>query len=64
MWADFEEERRLSEIRVEEALDTGAERLITACPFCFQNLEDATKTMDVEGKIEVMDLAEFAAEFI
>jgi len=64
MWGEFAEERRLAEIRVEEALDTGAERLITACPFCLQNLEDATKTMDVEGKIQVMDLAEFSAQFI
>lgn len=45
-------------------MDRGVERLITTCHLCLQDLEDATKTMDVEGKIQVMDLAEFVVQFI
>lgn len=64
MWTDFDEEKKLSQVRVEEALDTGAQLLVTACPFCLVNLEDAVKTMDVEGKIAVVDIAELVAEYI
>jgi Fe-S oxidoreductase len=64
MWADFDENKKLSEVRVEEALVTGAELLVTACPFCLVNVEDSIKTMDVEGKIRVMDIAELVAEYI
>ena len=36
----------------------GAEILITACPLCLIMLEDASKTLDLEGKLRVMDLNE------
>jgi heterodisulfide reductase subunit D len=39
--------------RVKEAIGAGAEILLSACPFCYQNLRDAAK-----GEIEVMDLCE------
>jgi Fe-S oxidoreductase len=64
MWVDLEDERKLSEIRVGEALGVGAEILVTACPFCLQNLEDAVKTKDMEAKIQVLDIAELVAEYI
>jgi Fe-S oxidoreductase len=64
MWADFDDERKLSEIRVKEALDTGASRIVTACPFCLQNLEDAVKTLDAEEALRVMDLAELTLEYL
>jgi Fe-S oxidoreductase len=49
---------RLAAIRVREALGKGAETIITCCPFCLINLEDAVKTSDLEDKLEVVDLAE------
>ena len=48
----------MSEIRMKEARDTGAEVLITACPLCLIMLEDAWKTLGLEGKMKVMDLNE------
>lgn len=54
---DPEETHRLSETRVMEAMDTGAGILVTACPWCKIELEDAIKTLDVEEDIEVKDLA-------
>jgi len=50
-------ERRMGELRVEMALATGARTLVTACPFCLLNLEDAVKTQGVEERLEVVDLA-------
>ena len=46
--------------RVEEACETGAEILLSACPFCEQGLIDATKAM--KKKIKVMDIAELLLE--
>ncbi len=57
MWIDIPGER-LAEIRVKDAVDSEAEILATACPFCLLTLEDAVKTAGFEGKIKVMDIAE------
>jgi len=42
--------------RVEEACETGADILISACPFCEQSLQEAVTALD--KKIEVMDVSE------
>jgi len=52
---------RLAQLRVKEALDTGAEVLATACPFCLLTLEEAVKHLNAEEKIRVLDIAEIAA---
>jgi Fe-S oxidoreductase len=57
MWIDIPGPR-LAEIRVRDAVDSGAEILVTACPFCLLTLEDAVKTTGFEGKIQVLDIAE------
>lgn len=62
MFDDFEEERRLSHTRVEQALATGADVLATACPWCHRMLGDAVRDLGVQGKIEVMDIAELLAQ--
>lgn len=62
MWVDFDETVRLSEMRVQEALDTGSQVLVTACPFCLINFEDALKVMDKENQLVVKDVAEILFE--
>jgi len=51
---------RLAQLRVKEALETGAEVLATACPFCLLTLEEAVKHLNADDKIRVMDIAEIA----
>jgi Fe-S oxidoreductase len=53
---------RLAQMRVKEAIDTGAEILATACPFCLLTLDEAVKHLNAEDKIRVMDIAEIAKE--
>ena len=53
---------RLAQMRVKEALDTGAEILATACPFCLLTLDEAVKHLNAEERIRVMDIAEIAAQ--
>jgi Fe-S oxidoreductase len=65
MWIESEVgKERLAEIRVKDALELGAETILTSCPFCLLTLEDAVKTTNSEDKIKVMDLAEVVAEAI
>jgi Fe-S oxidoreductase len=59
LWYENEEEKeRMGERRVRMAQEIGAQVIVTTCPFCLINLEDAVKTTGNEGKIEVIDLVE------
>lgn len=60
VWIDIPGER-LAEARVKDAVEVGAEILAVACPFCLLTFEDAVKTAGVEGKIQIMDIAELLA---
>lgn len=65
MWSDFTaEENRIANIRANESLETRANVLVTACPFCFINLDDAVKSVNIEDSLKVKDLAELVAERI
>jgi Fe-S oxidoreductase len=65
MWSDFEaEENRIANIRVKESLEASTDILVTACPFCFINLDDAVKSVNVEDSLKVKDIAEFVTERI
>ena len=53
----------ISKERIIEAVETGAQLLVTSCPFCIGNLSDAWKQMDsnIQSKIEVVDVIDFIA---
>ena len=53
-----EEEQRMGVLRVEMAKEAGADVIVTACPFCLVNMEDAIKVSGMEGKIEAIDFTE------
>jgi len=48
--------------RIEEALETGAEILITTCPFCEHNFTDAIK--EHNHNIQIMDLVNLLKELL
>ena len=52
------EEMRMGQVRVEMAKNAGAKVIVTACPFCMVNMEDAIKTSGLEGQMEAIDLVE------
>lgn len=65
MWSDFESERsRLANIRIQEALGTGADIIATACPWCFINMVDGIKAVQEKESSELQskDLAQLCAE--
>ncbi len=52
------EEQRIGVKRVQMAAEAGANVIVTACPFCMVNIEDAIKVAGLEGKMTAIDLAE------
>ena len=52
------EDQRMGVKRVQMAADAGANVIVTACPFCMVNIEDAIKVAGMEGKMSAIDLTE------
>lgn len=52
------EDQRMGVVRVKMAAEAGANVIVTACPFCMANIEDAIKVAGMEGKMTAIDLAE------
>jgi Fe-S oxidoreductase len=60
MWLETPPGERFSDLRIEQALQTGAGVLAAACPFCVTCLEDSLK-MHNANNLVVRDIAEIAA---
>jgi len=52
----------LSDLRIEEALATGATILATSCPYCITMFEDSIRTMNVDDRIQIKDVTEIFLE--
>jgi len=59
-----EEETRMGVLRVQMAKEAGANVIVTACPFCLVNMEDAIKVAGLEGEMEAIDLAELVDQHL
>jgi Fe-S oxidoreductase len=59
-----EEEQRMGVLRVEMAAKAGANVIVTACPFCLVNIEDAIKVAGLEGKMRAIDLCELVDQHL
>lgn len=64
IWMETHKEERFSNIRVKQAIDAGAEVLVTACPYCITNFEDTRGVLELEDKIEIKDITEIIGEAI
>ncbi len=62
MWQELDGETKMSQVRIREAEETGAQILITACPLCLIMLEDARKALGLTETLQVMDLNEVVLE--
>src|ERR1022692_3019910 len=58
------EDQRMGVKRVQMAAEAGANVIVTACPFCMTNIEDAIKVAGMEGKMSAIDLAELVDQQI
>jgi Fe-S oxidoreductase len=61
MWVDEPVEKRVNLNRTKEVVDSGAEAVGVACPFCKTMLSDGMKHFGKDEEIEVLDIAEIVA---
>ena len=64
LFYEQKEDQRMGMKRVQMAAEVGANVIVTACPFCMVNIEDAIKVAGMEGKMTVIDLAELVGQQI
>jgi len=66
MWQEEVGERRVNHVRSEEAIATGADQVISNCPFCIQMFEDGVPAMQTEeeGRIRPFDVAELLEQAV
>ena len=64
IWQDTAKGERFSDIRLEQARETGADVLATACPYCIINFEDSRLSVEGGEGISVKDITEIVAEVI
>jgi len=62
IWMETPKEERFSNLRLEQARETGASTLVTACPYCITNFEESRLTLDLEDVLDVKDLTEIVRE--
>lgn len=64
IWMETPKGERFSDLRLEQAMEVGAEVLATSCPYCIANFEDSRLTLNVTGNIEIKDITEIIREVI
>jgi len=62
IWMETLKGERFSDLRLEQAIDVGAEVLVTSCPYCIANFEDSRLTLGLDEKIEIKDVTEMIQE--
>ena len=64
IWMDTPKGERFSDLRIEQAVEAGAEVLVTSCPYCIANFEDSLLSRKDSEAIKVKDITEIIQEVI
>lgn len=64
IWMETAKGERFSDLRLQQALDIGAEVLVTACPYCITQFEDSKSVLKECEGLEVKDITEVLQEVI
>jgi len=59
-----EEDTRMGVLRVNMAAEAGATVIVTACPFCLVNIQDAIKVAGKEGQMVALDFTELIEQHL
>ena len=63
MWLEEQKKgQRINEMRTEQVIETEAQIVATACPYCLQMFEDGIKAKAAEESLKVMDVAELVEQ--
>ncbi|MBI5484978.1 MAG: (Fe-S)-binding protein, partial [Deltaproteobacteria bacterium] len=64
IWVETPKAERFSDIRLQQAIDVGAEVLVTSCPYCITNFEDSRLSLEDSETLEIKDITEIIQELI
>jgi Fe-S oxidoreductase len=64
IWMETPKGERFSDLRLAQAVDVGAETLVTSCPYCITNFTDSSLSLEEGQAIEIKDITEIVAEVI
>ena len=62
MWLEETIGERINNIRADEIIESGAETVASACPYCLTMLTDGLKDRDAIDKIDALDIIELVEE--
>jgi Fe-S oxidoreductase len=62
VWMETHQEHPVNQIRLEEAMSTGASTVAAACPFCTVMLSSAAQSKGVTEQVNIKDVAEIVAD--
>jgi len=62
IWMETKKGERFSDLRIQQALEVGADTLAVSCPYCMLNFEDSLLTLNKVGAIEIKDVVELVQE--
>jgi len=55
---------RFSELKLQQAIDAGADIIAVACPYCMLMFDDSLLSMGKEGAVEIKDVSELVSAAI
>ena len=55
---------KINQMRLDDALKTGADTVVTACPYCLQMFEESIDHQGIKDKVRAVDLIELVAEAV
>jgi Fe-S oxidoreductase len=64
IWMETPKGERFSDLRLDQAVDLGAERLVTSCPYCITNFEDSRMNRADSDAFAINDITEIIQEVI
>ena len=64
VWMETKKEERFSELRIDQALQVGAEVLAISCPYCMLNFDDTLLSMRKNDVLDIKDIAEIVNEVV
>ena len=57
MWMEESEGKKINIERITEAIETGADEVAVACPFCYIMMDDGVKELGEESNVKVRDVS-------
>jgi Fe-S oxidoreductase len=64
IWMETPKGERFSDLRLEQAVELGAEALVTSCPYCITNFEDSRINSKDSEALVIRDITEIFQEVI